>query len=153
MRLIAPLVLFLLLTGAGVGAGLALRPAPDPEAEKEGEMKEVEEEKGPSAFARLGNQFVVPVLDNGEVSDLVVITLSVEVTEGSEDLVYTREPKLRDAFLRVLFEHANAGGFGGDFTETQLLDVLREHLRVAAIAVVGDTVIDVLIIEVVRQEV
>ena len=98
-------------------------------------------------------QFVVPVLEGGRVGALVVLALSLEVPVGQTDLVFTREPKLRDAFLRVLFDHANAGGFRGSFTDAATLVSLRRALLEAARKALGaDAVSDVLITDILRQD-
>jgi len=68
-------------------------------------------------------------------------------------LVYNLEPKLRDTFLQVLFDHANVGGFRGAFTNSSNLDVLRQALFAAGKKVMGDTITDVLIVEIARQDV
>ena len=62
-------------------------------------------------YVKLSNQFVVPVVKGKTVVSLVVLSLSLEVPEGQKDAVFRREPKLRDSFLQVLFDHANIGGF------------------------------------------
>ncbi len=62
------------------------------------------------------------------------------------------EPKLRDVFLRVLFDHANAGGFSGSFTKTTRMNTLRMGLLEAAQKALGPVVSDVLIVDVVRQD-
>ena len=67
-------------------------------------------------------------------------------------MVYEREPKLRDAFLRVMFDHANAGGFDGAFTNSNQMDVLRRALREVAQKTIGPTASDVLILDIVRQD-
>ena len=68
-------------------------------------------------YVKLNNQFVVPVVEDGRVAAMVVLSLSLEVEAGNTEAVYQREPKLRDAFLQVLFDHANVGGFCGSFTD------------------------------------
>ncbi len=68
-------------------------------------------------YVKLNNQFVVLVMEGAEIQSLVILSLSVEVAAGQAELVYAREPKLRDTFLRVLFDHANMGGFDGPFTQ------------------------------------
>jgi len=82
----------------------------------------------------------------------VILSISLEVTPGSTESVYAMEPKLRDIFLRVLFDHANAGGFRGAFTQSNTMDVLRSALREAAAATLGKALSDVLIIDIVRQD-
>jgi hypothetical protein len=104
-------------------------------------------------YARLNNQFVVPVVEGGRVSALVVLSLSIEVEAGTREAVFTAEPKLRDVFLQVLFDHANVGGFDGMFTSSANMRALRVALRDAAQAAIGKQITDVLIIDIVRQDV
>jgi flagellar FliL protein len=158
MKKLLPILLLLLGSGVGVGAGIFIRPAPEPADEiAETEPAEVEEVRtaeanGPSEYAKMSNQFVVPVVDHDKVTALVVLSLSVEVSLGQKEAVYAKEPKIRDSFLQVLFDHANIGGFDGAFTNANNLDVLRGALREIAQKDVGDQVIDVLIVEIARQD-
>lgn len=172
MRKLLPIILALVGLAAGTGAGLALRPAaehadPGAAADALGETRSDEPAEAGAAgkpldeaspqisfdYARLNNQFVVPVLDGGQVAGLVVLTLSLEVSQGNTETVYSREPKLRDAFLKVLFDHAAAGGFDGDFTAPTKLAALRRALTEQAAQVLGPIANDVLIQEIVRQNV
>lgn len=178
-RLLLPVLLALAGLGAGVGAGLALRPpagaepsAEDPakagdaagdaagEAaggaaapEAAGHGRAAGEDAGTGReFVKLNNQFVVPVVGGGRVTALVVLSVSLEVAAGGRESVFAHEPKLRDAFLQVLFAHANAGGFDGNFTAPSALRSLRTGLLEAARTVLGDLVSDVLIIDMMRQD-
>lgn len=170
MKLILPLILLLIGTGGGVAAGLFLMPAaeephddamsgpcgplPDEDATDMAESDEIPEEASTDTeFARLNNQFVVPVVTDGAVKALVVVSLSIEVPTGEQEMVFEQEPKLRDAFLQVLFDHANLGGFDGQFTATSNMRNLRTALRNAARDAIGNQVSDVLILELVRQDV
>jgi flagellar protein FliL len=149
MKKLLPLLLILLGLGAGAGAGLALRPAPP--VDDDVAAAPVAPSK-PSDFVRLNNQFIVPVVEQGRVASLIVLALSLEVDEGTNQQVFAREPKLRDAFLQVLFDHANSGGFRGNFTESTALVALRRALRETARQVVGGNVQDVLITDFARQD-
>ncbi len=181
MKLVLPLILGVAGLAGGAGAGFFLKPAAAPAAEAAdphaapaepgaesghgAEPAESHEAGGHDAgghggegeaplhdYVKLNNQFLVPVVERGEIVSLVVLSLSLEAAPGSTEAVYAREPKLRDAFLQVLFAHANAGGFNGAFTEAAPMDGLRTALREAATKVLGDTVTDVLIIDLVRQD-
>lgn len=103
-------------------------------------------------YVRMKSQFVVPVVKDDKVQSMVVLDLSLEVAPGTEEAVYAREPKVRDAFLRVLFDHAHIGGFDGTFTESGRLSVLRVALLESARSVVGPNVSDILITDIARQE-
>lgn len=151
MHKLLPLLLGLVGLGIGLGAGWFLRPAPDP---AEGhEVAEVEAEPStPPEYVKLNNQFIVPVMEDGQVVSMVILSLSLEVVEGTTETVYTYEPKLRDVFLQVLFDHANSGGFRGSFTDSANLVLLRKALREAAGSVLGKDIKDVLIADITRQD-
>ncbi|MEL6619132.1 MAG: flagellar basal body-associated FliL family protein [Pseudomonadota bacterium] len=164
IKKLLPILLLLVGSGAGVGAGIFLRPTPEPtvieDPGAEGDTKDVAkieakpdaEEEQQSEYFKMSNQFVVPVVDQDEVRALVVLSLSLEVPIGQKDAVYAKEPKLRDSFLQVLFDHANIGGFDGAFTNANNLAVLRGALREVAQKDMGENVTDVLIIEIARQD-
>jgi len=174
LRILIPVLFLLLGLGAGVGAGMFLF-APDPAtavaADDNGHSSEDEhsdeggggddhagddhgsdESSGSTEFVRLNNQFVVPIVHQGSVRSLIVMALTVEVENGNNSLVFQQEPRLRDAFLRVMFAHANAGGFDGNFTEAVAMRPLRDALGEAARIVLGDILHDVLIVDITRQD-
>ncbi|NBE07379.1 flagellar basal body-associated protein FliL [Paragemmobacter ruber] len=146
-KLILPVVLGMFGLGVGAGAGYFLRK--DATATT---AEDAEEPAAPPEYAKLANQFIVPVLEDGAVVSLVVLSLSLEVSEGATELVYQNEPKLRDEFLQVLFNHANSGGFRGSFTDSANLVPLRMALFEAASVVMPGVVTDVLIGDIVRQD-
>ena len=83
---------------------------------------------------------------------MVILSLSLEVKPSSSEQVYAKEPKLRDVFLQVMFDHANAGGFRGSFTDGSNLILLRRALQEAGVSVLGDILTDVLIVDIARQD-
>lgn len=107
---------------------------------------------GRPAYVKLSNQFIVPVVEEGRVASMVILSLTLEVAQGSTEAVFAIEPKVRDALLQVLFDHANAGGFRGSFTDGANLIVLRRALLEAARKAAGDRVRDVLIADIARQD-
>lgn len=166
-----PILIALVGLGGGVGAGLFLRPAPEAadhaadagadaaegdhagdEHAEDGAEGDAEPEEGAPEYVKMNNQFVVPVVEEGRVASMVVLSLSLEVAPGNTETVYQREPKLRDVFLQVLFDHANIGGFAGSFTDGSNLIVLRTSLKEAAALVLGTVVSDVLITDIARQD-
>ena len=160
--LLLPLLLGGLGTGGGVGAAMLLGPAAqeaeiacaDPGPLHAEAAPATPLEDAATAFAKLNNQFIVPVVEGSDVAAMVVMSLSVEVIEGAQTEVFAREPRLRDGFLRVLFDHANLGGFEGVFTAATPMRELRAGLLEVARETVGaDKVIDVLITEIGRQDV
>jgi flagellar protein FliL len=105
-----------------------------------------------SNFVKMANQMVVPVVHDGDVSALVVVSLSIEVTPGYSTDVYQLEPRLRNTFLQVLFDHSNSGGFDGAFTSGPKMKALHEALYEAAHMELGEKLKDVLITDIARQD-
>jgi flagellar protein FliL len=161
MRKILPILLVMLGLGAGIGGGIMLRPAPMMDAAMgdmphdaapaEGDHADEDPELAPE-FVKLSNQFVIPVLEDGRIASMVIMSINLEVTAGSTEAVFMLEPKLRDGFLQTLFDHANAGGFRGSFTDSANMVNLRTALMEVAQATLGDMVIDVLIVDIGRQD-
>lgn len=164
-KLILPILLALIGLGGGGGAGYFLRPTPDakvaidpcgadaPDAHAAAEADSAAQGEEPTKeYVKLNNQFIVPVVDSGKVQALVILSISLEVKFGSSEKVYGLEPKLRDAFLQVLFDHANSGGFDGAFTNANTMDVLRAALLEVARKSLGTEISDVLITDIVRQD-
>lgn len=174
---ILPLIFLLVGTGGGIGAGLFLAPGSSSRSESdknavENSRESTEDANAPKAnsrdpmtdsqgnpidssateFVKMSNQFVIPVVKNDQIEALVVVTLSLETRNGISEEIYRREPKLRDAFLRVLFDHSNMGGFHGVFTTAETMDLLRTALREVAQKEIGPDLVDVLIVDIIRQD-
>lgn len=157
IRKLLPLFLALVGLAAGLGGGLMMRPstgtpnahevsadhAPEHEPEASGHEPE---------YVKLNNQFIIPVVQDGRVASVVILALSLEVPAGTSEAVHAKEPKLRDSFLQVLFDHANAGGFRGSFTDGANLVVLRRALLESAQKVMPEVISDVLIADIARQD-
>lgn len=166
LKKIFPILLALIGLGAGIGGGIAFRPPAEiVEIDPCGdvavhdshgtEILEADLDEGSSAFeyVKLNNQFVIPDLDDGRVTAMVVLSLSLEAKNGSREAIYAREPKLRDAFLQVLFDHANTGGFKGAFTDSGTMNNLRTALTEIAQKTIGSQINDVLVVDIIRQDV
>lgn len=161
IRLVLPVIGLVAGASAGVGAALFLAdPAPVSDHDQGSDVGLTGEAPSPSAdptsapvFAELSNQFVVPVVRDGSVRALVVLSITLEVAEGETEAVFSIEPRLRDAFLQVLFDHANTGGFDDTFTQAERMALLRQGLRETAQRLLKASVRDVLIVDIVRQEV
>jgi len=169
-----PIIFLALGTGAGIGAGIFLAPAPQSQVhgdethgeenqhgEKDGSHSESKDKHAESSddtdhsdteYVKLNNQFVVPVVQDDRIVAMVVISLSLETKYGIREDVYAHEPKLRDAFLQVMFDHSNMGGFHGAFTKSEMLELLRVALRDVAQKELGQNVLNVLIVDIARQD-
>ncbi len=172
MKKLIPLLLPVFGISAGIGAGLYLKPdtssaptemhaADDTKPLNKGGTRSTDtlatDNHGSSdatlVYVKLNNQFIVPVIEGDKVASIVVLSLSIELNHSDSEAIYAKEPKLRDGFLQVLFDHSNMGGFAGAFTNTGKMATLRRSLLSVARRAVGDAVTDVLITDLARQDV
>ncbi|WP_298360507.1 flagellar basal body-associated protein FliL [uncultured Litoreibacter sp.] len=160
MGKLLPILLVVVGILAGGGAGFVMRAPPDEKAdakvEKEtshsDETHSNEEAGSTPSFVKLNNQFVVPVVHADNVSALVVLSLTLESKTDATERLYSLEPKIRDVALRVLFDHAYAGGFDGQFTAPSKLNTLRKALLDAIDPIADGVLSDVLITDIIRQD-
>jgi len=167
MGKLVPLLLAIVGLAIGAGTGLVLKPAESTAdacveighgsncdaAVEDGHGVETEPDPNNVYYVKLSKQFVVPVVKDSKVASLVVMSLSIETTPAVGDVVFQREPKLRDALLGVMFLHANSGGFDGQFTGGEAMRDLRGSLLEAARDVIGDDIYSVLVTDILRQDV
>jgi flagellar FliL protein len=137
--------------GAAAGGEAATDPCaePDPLAaadhgpELEGEL----------AYVPMEKPFVVPIFSEEKVVAMVVVSLAVETEAEAASKIEGLKPRLRDSFLKVMFRHANSGGFDGSFTGGRKMEDLKSALRAAAQEVLHEKPVgEVLITEIARQD-
>lgn len=157
MTALLPIIIIVIGIAAGVGGGLALRPTIAASTEgvedDHAESSHGAESNANVSYVKLNKQFVVPVVKEGLVRALVVLTISLEVEPSLETEIYDKEPKLRDALLSVMFLHANSGGFEGQFTGGEVMKDLRGSMLDAARELFGSDVHQVLVTNILRQDV
>lgn len=129
-------------------------PPPDPFTAESVAGGEGESSKEGVAYVPIDKPFVVPIFAGEKTVAMVVMSLSI-ATEGEKAAteVEALQPRLRDSFLKVMFRHANSGGFDGSYTTGRKIEDLKSALLGAAREVVHDTPVDdVLITEIARQD-
>jgi hypothetical protein len=109
-------------------------------------------EASDSELVKLANQFVVPVILGERVQAMVILTVALEVEQGTSDQVHLLEPKLRDQFLAELFGLAAIGGFEDNIISRKTLDLVRKVLSEKAKSVLAQKSAQVLITDMVRQD-
>ncbi len=155
MKILLPAVLSLVGLGAGAGAGYFMpvdsSQLPFGKGHDESSIDMLEHTEHATEIVKLNNQFIVPVIeDNGE-SSLVILSLSLEVSEEQSERVFDLEPRIRDGIMKVLFEHSSHGGFSGRYYSEDKMSVLRKYLLQSAQSVMGEGVQKILITDLVRQ--
>jgi flagellar protein FliL len=158
MRRLVPILLIVLGLSAGLGAGYVMRPLP----EVADTAPEVTDSSPPIQASlarpegievlRMPNPFLIPLIGDGRVRAMVVVSLALELLPGHRVDLQRDEPRLRAVFLQMLFDHANLGGFDGVFTGGEQLLSLRRSLLEAARSEFAGSVHDILIVDLTRQE-
>ncbi|MEM7058371.1 MAG: flagellar basal body-associated FliL family protein [Pseudomonadota bacterium] len=166
MKKILAIILVLGGIAGGGAAGLMLKPEPpasDGAQSASSEMPDdatVEPQKSadqggaidPASYVKVGRQTIVPILEDGETKALMMFELAVDVASDQSDRALEMEPRLRDAFLRELFQMSYTGAFDQTFTDDRVIDELRRNLVRAAQEHLGKKAVnDVLILDVMRQ--
>lgn len=168
MSKIFAIALVLVGVVGGGAAGLMMKPSPpvseetlvnDSEVAVEKEVAATETEAGdaedsaePASYVKVGRQTIIPILDEGETKALMMFELAVDVATDQNDRALAMEPRLRDAFLRELFQMSYTGAFDDAFTDDRVIDELRRNLVRAAQQHLGKKAVnDVLILDVMRQ--
>ncbi|MBM3605204.1 MAG: hypothetical protein FJX25_10760 [Alphaproteobacteria bacterium] len=104
-----------------------------------------------TAFFTFPSQFFVPLVRQGDMRSMMILTLTLQTNGASRDALYKKEHALRDAMLRQLMIYANTGGFDGNYTADRKLAVLREQLLTAVKGVTELPVEAVLIEDIAMQ--
>lgn len=164
-------IIALVIVLAGLAGGLALGVALRPDGGVEAAAGADAEAAGPSAgadaagsaapdtevagraYVKLARQIVIPVVRDRRTEALMLFELALDVPSGMTERAYAIEPRLRDAFLRVLLEMSYTGAFSRDYTDERVLRELRDKLRHAAGRLLDAEVFDVLILDMLRQEI
>lgn len=181
MQKIIALVIVLFGVGGGLALGVALRPGdavPGPDdATAEAGLAEAAVEHGATGsggaehgggdgsdaghdgeagadrdYVKIRRQIIIPVVKEGETQALMLFDLALDVPRSMTERAYAAKPRLRDAFLRELFEMSYTGAFSSTYTDERIIEELRGKLRAAARRVLGDAVAEVLILDIMRQE-
>jgi hypothetical protein len=109
--------------------------------------------EGEVAYVPMEKPFVVPIFKDDKVTAMVVVSLAVETEAEAAPKIEGLKPRLRDSFLKVMFRHANSGGFDGSFTGGRKMEDLKSALRAAAQEVLHEKPVgEVLITEIARQD-
>ncbi len=143
----------ILALGGGAVAGALLGKGGDHQGEADALMKSARPST-PTTFEyfKFNSQFVIPVQSNGQVSGLIVANLQLELADGTTEQAFRREPRVRDAFLKILFNMAAEGAFLQDIFAPDTQTELRGRLLNAAREIIGDSVNAVLISDFLKQD-
>lgn len=111
-----------------------------------------DEPSSDAGYMKFSRQFIVPVIRRDNSNALLVIDLNLEMVPDATERAYSREPKIRDALLSTLLALSNEGAFEKKLLAEDNVSHIRARLRATAQEVLGDDVLDVLILSIARQD-
>lgn len=163
MKKILSLLLPVIALVVGVVGGEFLRPSDPAEAAAsdgtphdppaiEEPQDDIDGAELASSFFTFPSQFFVPLMRQGDMGAVMILTLSIETDADQLEAMEKQEHRLRDAMLRELLIQANTGGFDGNFTSEASMRVTRDGLLKAARSATPLTVRHVLIEDIARQD-
>ncbi|MEO1291229.1 MAG: flagellar basal body-associated FliL family protein [Pseudomonadota bacterium] len=181
LKLLIPVILALLGVAGGAAVGIVMKPpletkegdekgAKDKGKDAEEDMTyydpheddpfasiERDEEGEPtSEYVEISRRFVVPLIERSASGRLkksmIAINFTLEMEPGKTGLAVQHEPKIRDVLLRTLISFASTGAFDETANPHSTMKELRRELRKAARGVLGKSVRDVLIGELIKQK-
>ncbi len=174
MRLILPILLALIGVAAGGAVGYYYvsakkaseteTTAADPEATDAGAPDEaaleavggrryaLQEAAADSEYLPLSRKLIVPFERRNGRKAYVAVDVTLEMGPGESDFATLHEPKVIDAFLRVLINFAATGAFDDTGQASATLDELNAELLSAAEAVLGSRIRGVLIANILTQD-
>lgn len=118
---------------------------------KGGHGDEAGGDSGAISFMSFKRQFVVPVMNQGQIKSLVLLNLNLELNPNAPSNPYTMEPKLRDVIMRALLTLSHEGVLSQDLTSAETYDAIQEALLDATKSVLSDGIENVLILDLAKQ--
>lgn len=161
---VLPIIIVLAAVGGSGFAAMTLRGGSGPEAEEStsntkkaaahGEVRPVEKDEGAAdvgGFFKFQRSFIVPVTSGKVVDSLILLSLNIEISDGDTESFRTKEPKLRDAFMKALLNLSYEGKFDTQITDPAVYTAIQEDLTAAAQSIIGQAAQNVLIIDFAKQ--
>lgn len=104
------------------------------------------------AFYKFSREFVVPIMANRRVKALVILHLSLEVDEATNDKLFSLDPKLRDNIMTTLIGLSNDGITLDELTSPDSYETIRSMVLMNLQSEISEDIQNVLIMDVGKQD-
>lgn len=108
---------------------------------------------GGVAYYKFSREFVVPLLENGRVSSLVILNINLEIDESVSAKMFSMEPAVRDNIMTTLVSLANDGKTFQTLSDIESYESMRALVLMNLKKVVPSGVRNVLILDMARQDI
>lgn len=104
------------------------------------------------SYYKFSREFVVPVMENGTVTALVILHLYLEVDSEVSGGLFQKEPKLRDNIMTTLIEVGRRENIYDNLTNPESYETLRAAIADNLESVISEGLHGVLIVDFARQD-
>jgi flagellar basal body-associated protein FliL len=105
------------------------------------------------AYYRFSREFIVPLIDNGRVSSLVILNINLEVDSAASQNLFSMEPALRDNIMTTLITLSNDGRTFESISSIENYESLRAMILMNLKKLVPTGINNVLILDMARQDI
>ena len=124
----------------------------DKKTAKKGDKYDKGGSSGDSAYYKFSREFVVPIMRRGQVKSLVILHISLETDSTTANNLFSEEPKLRDNIMTTLIELSNDGQTLEELTNVHNYETIRAMILMNLRDAISDSIKNVLIVDVAKQD-
>lgn len=108
---------------------------------------------GGVAYYKFSREFVVPLIENGRVSSLVILNINLEIDASASGQMFSMEPALRDNIMTTLISLANDGRTFQTLSNIESYESMRAMVLMNLRKLVPNGIRNVLILDMARQDI
>lgn len=104
-------------------------------------------------YYRFSREFIVPLIDNGRVSSLVILNINLELDSAASQNLFSMEPALRDNIMTTLITLSNDGRTFESISSIENYESLRAMILMNLKKLAPTGINNVLILDMARQDI
>lgn len=110
---------------------------------------------GGVAYFKFSREFIIPLMYDSEIDSLIILNINLEVDSSVSSTLFSQEPKLRDNVMTTLIELSNDGVTLENIASIESYETVRSMVlkNLKDKEVVGEGILNVLIVDVGKQDV
>ena len=105
------------------------------------------------SYYKFSREFVIPLMREDQVESLIIMNLNLEVESSLSGSLFTKEPKLRDNIMSTLIALSNDGRTLDNFSQVESYETIRRMVLKNLKSELGPGILNVLILDMAKQEV
>lgn len=104
-------------------------------------------------YYKFTREFIIPLMNESEIESLVILNINLEVDSSASPSLFTLEPKLRDNIMTTLIELSNDGTTLDYIGNVESYETVRSMVLKNLREILGEGILNVLIVDMAKQEV